>query len=201
MVSPRLWLELGLVAIAAAAGWGYVHQRDNALRAEGRLELVQATADSTARAAAVAKQATVQRDSARAAVERREAAVRAAAERRAATIAAEIGPRAERVVGAAAPADSAAVRARLAELQATYEARDRERLAVIASQDTVIAELRALDVTRLAAIASLESALAAAQEVGRTALETRPGWFQRTLPKVAVGAAFVAGWLLHDRLQ
>lgn len=197
MLTPRAYAELALIVALGLTGWGYVHQRDGRLRAEGRLEVAQAVADSTAQAAAADKAATVKQDSARAAADRREAAARQAAERRAAIIAAEIPTRADSVVTAAAPADSGAVRARLVELQSTYEARDRERLAVITSQDTVIAQLRALDVTRLAAIGSLEAALAASQEAGRTALESRPGFLQKNVPKLAVVGAAVLGWVLR----
>lgn len=199
-MTPRLYLELGLFALAAAAGWGYVHQRDDRLRAEGRLEIMQQRADSTARAAKADKAASVARDSAAARRIRQEAAARADAERRATKATARIPAKADSVVAAAAPADSAAVRAELAGLQAVYEERDRARLDRIASDSVVIGELRAVDVTRLAAIASLEAALAASQAEADTALEARPGFVERALPKVAIPVAFIAGWVLHSML-
>lgn len=200
-MTPRLWLELGLIAVAAGSGWGYVHQRDERLRAEGRYEVLKVRADSTAKAAAESVAETQRRDSAAAVVLRVETEARAAAERRAARAAERIAPAADSVVAAAAPADSAAVRARVAELQAFYDERDAARLDRIRSDSTIIAELRDLDVTRLAAIASLRTALAASQDAQHAGVATRPGWFERALPKIAIPAAAVGGWLLRGLLK
>lgn len=193
----RGWAELALVILAATAGWGYVHQRDERLRAEGRLELVQAVADSTAKAAADAKAATVAADSARAASDRREEARRAQDRDRADRAAAKVPAAADSVVAAAAPADSAAVRARVQQLEGIHEDREGALLDIIRSDSVTIAQLRALDVTRLTAIESLESALASSQAKADAALEARPGWVERNLPKVGIGAAVVVGWILH----
>lgn len=192
----RLYLEIGLVVTAALFGWGYVHQRDARLRAEGQIELFKARADSTARAAAVAVQESARRDSAAAATIRREEAARADAERRAAILAAKIPAAADSVVAAAAPADSAAVRAAVQAMQRIYDERDRARLEQLQADSVIIAELRALDVTRLAAIASLETALSASQAEAAAALEARPGWVERSLPKILIPVAFVAGMLV-----
>lgn len=200
MVSPRAWVEIGLVVVAALIGWLYLHQRDERLRAEGRLELELARADSTARAAADLVRESEARDSAAALVVRQAEAARAAAEARAAELTARAPAAADRVVAAAAPTDSAAVRARLDELVALYEQRDTERLRQIRADSMIIAELRALDVTRVAAIASLESALAAAQAATETALDSRPGWLERNLPRVGIVAGAVGGWLLRGAL-
>lgn len=200
VVSPRAWVEIGLVVVAALIGWLYLHQRDERLRAEGRLELELARADSTARAAADLVRESEARDSAAALVVRQAEAARAAAEARAAELTARAPAAADRVVAAAAPTDSAAVRARLDELVALYEQRDTERLRQIRADSMIIAELRALDVTRVAAIASLESALAAAQAATETALDSRPGWLERNLPRVGIVAGAVGGWLLRGAL-
>lgn len=199
-MTPRVWIEGGLILLVLLAGWGFMHQRDNRLRAEGRLELELARADSTARAAAELVAASERRDSAAAAAIARAEEGRAAAERRASNITRKITPAADSVVLAAAPSDSTAVRARLDELVALYEERDRARLEQLAAADQIIAELRALDVTRLAAIRSLETALSAAQAATETALEARPGWLERNGPRVLIPLAFVAGWVLSAQL-
>jgi hypothetical protein len=197
VVAPRAWVEIALVVVALLAGWGFMHQRDNRLRAEGRLELEIARADSTAEAAADRVRESEARDSAAAATVRQAEAARAVAERRAAELAARAPAAADSVVAASAPADSAKVRARLDQLVALYEARDRERLAQLAAADVVIGERDAVIVTKDGAIRSLQAALADAQAVTETALEAQPGWFERNGPKILVPLAFAVGWVAH----
>lgn len=195
-MTPRLWAETALVVVAALFAWGYVHQRDERIRAEGRLELLTAAADSTAKAAEDAVQ--VSNDRAAAAEERasRAEAVGLEAQRRADAAGARVPGAVERVVAAAAPADSAAVRARVQELEAIHLERERALLDRIRADSVVIAELRAVDQTRVRAIASLESALAASQAKANAALESRPGWVERTLPKILIPVAFAVGVLV-----
>lgn len=199
-MSPRAGLELAAIAAMALLGFGACHQYKERLRAEGAYEILKARADSMAEVSAAAVKASEARDSARAAVDRREAAARAEADRRVRAAAARLPAASDRVVAAAAPSDTAAVRARLAELEAVYEERDAARLARIASDSVVIAELRALDVTRLAAIRSLEGALAASQAAAGVSLETRPGWLERTGKKVLVGLAIAGAFLAGQRI-
>lgn len=189
------------VGVAILASWGFVHQRDGRIRAEVQLAAAVARADSTARAAHAAVVATRARDTVTASVERREEAHRAVAGAAADSLAARAPAAATAVVSAAAPADSAAVRARLDSLVALYDARDRARLEQLRADSAIIDELHARDVTRLAAIASLETALAASQAEAKAALAARPGWIERTLPKIAVGVALVGGWWLRGLLH
>lgn len=196
-MSPRAYLELGLVALVALTGWGYVHQRDERLRAEGRLELLRAAADSTAEVADAAVARSIGAEAAAEEATRREEAVRAAGGRRAEAATARAPAAADSVVAAAAPPDSAAVRAAVQALQRIYDERDAARLDQLRADSVIIAELRALDVTRVAAIASLQAALSASQAEAAAALAARPGWLERNLPKVGIVAGAVLGWLAH----
>lgn len=199
-MTPRAWCEVVLVVLAAGAGWGYVHQRDARLRAEGRLELLQIRADSTARVAAGAVREAALADTARAAAERRADTLRAAGERRAARAAAQLPAARDRVVAAAAPADTAAVRARLDELAAVYAEREAGLLDRVRADSITIAALRATHVADLAAIASLEAALAASQDAARAAAAARPGFLERVLPKAVVPLALVLGWVARGAI-
>lgn len=193
-------LELALVVIAALAGWGYVHQRDDRLRAEGRLEMETQRADSAIAAAQDSVRITTERDSAAARVIRRETTARAEAERRAVRAEQRLPAASDAVVAAAGP-DSTAVREALSELEALYEERDQARLARIASDSVVIAELNDLDRTRLAAIRSLEAALAGSQAEVAALRAARSGWIERNGPKVLVPLAFVGGWVLRGLID
>lgn len=200
-LSPRAAVELALVVICGLLSWAYVNQRDDRLRAEGRVEVAEQRADSLEGAARAAVRATEDRDMAAARVIRRETTARAEAERRAVRAEARLPKASDAVIAAAAPADSAAVRDALSELEALYEERDQARLERIRSDSVVIAELNDLDRTRVTAIRTLEAALAASQAEVDALRDARPGWLERNGPKVLVPLAFVGGWVMRGLID
>jgi hypothetical protein len=196
----RTALVIGAVIIAVIFGGLWLHDRDERVRAEGRLELVRVELDSARAQSDRRVEASDRRAAEAEAVTRRERIAREAAERRIADAVVRQPAAADSIVVIAATGDTAAVRARVEQLQALHEEERAGWTAVVRSQDLVIAELRALDLTRVSAIDALERRALAAEVVADAALATRPGWFERTGWKIAVPLAFAAGWWANGQV-
>lgn len=174
------------------AGWAWYDHVQRVVLAE-RVGKLTAVADSTTREAlgrvADAEQRAVLAEAAITVAEQEAAR----AERQVRVLIAEQEVAADSVVAAARPEDTAAVRARLQDLQALHEQEREEWVAVARSKDIVILELRALDSARVDAIRGLEASLAAKDAV-IAAMPQPPGWWERNDQWVSAAAALVVGW-------
>lgn len=228
MIPLRTYVTGGAVLLALVFGGLWLKSRDDRIRNEGKLVLLQVAYDS-ARALGDRRIASADSAAARARAERAASDARAAqAEARIAQetrAAAEARQRAEdailrapakadTIVLVSMTADTAAVRRRVNELLAVHAEERRGWQDVIRSDSVTIFELRAvgasrlaaldsaaaLDVQRVAEVDALVKRAEAAEAVTTAALKTRPGWFERTGWKIAVPLAAVGGWFLHARV-
>ena len=189
-----------VVVLAAGLGAGWIHQYNERLRAEGRYEILKASADSAAAVAAAKVAASSRR--AQLAADSIAVLEKAGVEaiRRAEDAEARQPEAAEAIVAAAGPEEAEAVRARVVALLALVQTERAEFRERIRTDSLKIVEFLDLDVTRVAAIEKLSVALEAAQAVTAAAVESGPGWAERTVRKLAIPAAAVAGWVLRGLL-
>lgn len=211
----RTGLELAGVLLLVVLGALLVRQRDERIRAEGRIGPMLEELDSVRvvhRRERAASDELVAQERARTAaadsVLELERTRRAAAERELERAIAEQPAAADSIVVIASTGDTLLVREAVQRLEQLHADERAGWVAVTRSDALRILELEAVAGARLDAMAGLERRALAAEERAavaelalETALELRPGWFSRHGWKLAALGTAAAAWELRGRVE